>query len=187
MMLNVKKLKNVLNTLNKTIRLSGIIEESIVDGPGLRYVIFTQGCYKRCFMCHNANTQDLKGGYIKELDQLVSDFTKNPIIRGITISGGEPFIQPEACSYLVEKAILSGLDVVIYSGYYYEELKASKNKYIHYILENATYLIDGPFEYDKKNLNILFRGSTNQRIINLKETKKLNKLVIYDSESGDDL
>ncbi|HHT98678.1 MAG TPA: radical SAM protein [Acholeplasma sp.] len=183
-MLNVRKLKNVLNISNN-IRLSGIINESIVDGPGFRYVIFTQGCYKRCFMCHNESTQPLNAGFLKDMDEIVSDFIKNPMLQGITISGGEPFIQPRESLYIAKKALEHGLDVMMYSGYYYEELKKSKNKYVHELLDCITYLVDGPFEFDKRHLNLRFRGSSNQRFIHLDKSRKLGRLVIFDEESGD--
>jgi len=174
-----KKLRSVSNTLSK-IKLSGIINESIVDGPGFRYVIFTQGCKKRCFMCHNAETQPLDGGYEETLDNLVNDWQKNPLLQGITISGGEPFLQPEAVLYLIKKAKETNLDVVVYSGYYFDELKRFKNKFVDEILQTADYLIDGPFEYEKKNLNLLFRGSSNQRIIDLKLTNTDGTIKIID-------
>lgn len=173
------------NILNNQIRLSGIIEESIVDGPGIRFVIFTQGCPKRCFMCHNASTQNLTGGYIENLDKIVDNWCKNPLIDGITISGGEPFIQPDKVLYLVEKALETNLNVLLYSGFYYEELIKMNNKYINEILDKANYLIDGPFEYKLKNLNLLFRGSSNQRIIDLQKTKLFNKLITIESFEKD--
>lgn len=182
MTLREKKLKNVSNILNNDeIKLSGVIRESIVDGPGLRYVIFTQGCPKRCFMCHNAETQPLDGGYVEKLDNIVNDFKKSPILSGITISGGEPFIQPDKVYYIVKEAKDYGLDVLLYSGFYYEELLRMNNDYVNKILKIADYLIDGPFEYQLKNLNILFRGSTNQRIIDLKETSLSNNIVEIDN------
>lgn len=173
-------MKNVSNTLNE-IRLAGIIKESIVDGPGLRYVIFTQGCLKRCFLCHNAKTQSLDGGYFESLDKMVNDFKSNPILQGITISGGEPFLQPEAVLYLVKKAKEIGLDVIVYSGYYYHELKKYKNEFVQDILKTADYLIDGPFEAWHKSLSIHFRGSTNQRIIDLRKTTDENNLYTIES------
>lgn len=173
---------NVLNTLKKDeIRLSGIIEESIVDGPGYRFVIFTQGCPKRCFMCHNPETQSLEGGYTYKLNKIVEKFSKDSLITGITISGGEPFIQPDKVLYLVKEAKKINLNVLLYSGFYYEQLIDLNNKYINEILNNADYLIDGPFEYKKKDLSLLFRGSSNQRIIDLKKTKLKNKLTIIES------
>lgn len=181
MMPKEKKLMNVSNILNKDeIRLSGIIEESIVDGPGYRFVIFTQGCPKSCFMCHNAETQSMTGGYVEKLDNIVNMFTKESLIEGITISGGEPFIQPDKVLYLVKKAKEHNLNVLLYSGWYYEELIKLENKYVNEILNIADYLVDGPFDYKLKNLNLLFRGSSNQRIINLKETLNKNKLITID-------
>jgi len=171
-------LKNVSNTLNPKIRLSGIIEESIVDGPGIRFVIFTQGCLKRCYMCHNEETQALDKGYLMELDQIVDKWRENPLLTGITLSGGEPFLQAKACLYLAEKALLDGLNVFIYSGYYYEELRASKNEYVQKLLDVSTYLVDGPFEHKLKNLNLLFRGSSNQRIVDLQASKQAKTLVL---------
>lgn len=170
----------MLNISSDEIRLSGIIEESIVDGPGFRFVIFTQGCPKRCFLCHNEETQSLTGGYIEKLDKIVSMFSNNPLIKGITISGGEPFIQPDKVLYLVRKAKELNLNVLLYSGFYYNELQRM-NDSVKTILKEADYLIDGPFVHTEKNLNLLFRGSNNQRIIDLKETNKINDLVFIDS------
>ncbi|VEU81301.1 4Fe-4S cluster-binding domain-containing protein [Haploplasma axanthum] len=168
--------------LNKDeIRLSGIIQESIVDGPGMRYVVFTQGCPKRCFMCHNEATQPLIGGYIEKLDKIVDGFSKNPLLSGITISGGEPFIQPDKVLYLVRKAKELDLNVLLYSGYYYEELIKMNNVHVNNILMEADYLVDGPFEYILKNLNLLFRGSSNQRIIDLKNSWSKKELAIIES------
>ena len=172
-----KKLKNVLSTSDE-IRLSGTINESIVDGPGIRYVIFTQGCLKRCFLCHNASTQPLDGGYIEKTDKIVKEFIKNPLIQGITISGGEPFLQAKACLYLVNKAHENNLDVYIYSGYKYEELFNSADLDIIRLLNEADYLIDGPFINDLKSYDLLFRGSSNQRLIDLKKTKETGVLAI---------
>ncbi len=179
-MLKEKKLKSVSNTLSKTIRLSGIIEESIVDGPGIRYVIFTQGCLKRCYQCHNEETHALDGGYEQKLDEIVEAWRKNPLIKGITLSGGEPFLQADQCLHLIKKAKETNLNVIIYSGYYYEELLKFPSPSIKQILDQSDYLIDGPFEYRLKNLNLLFRGSTNQRIIDLQATKVMNKLTFYE-------
>lgn len=166
------------NILSPKIRLSGIIEESIVDGPGIRFVVFTQGCLKRCVMCHNEETQALDQGYLKEADEIVKKWRKNPLLTGITLSGGEPFLQAKACLYLAKKALEDGLNVFVYSGYYYEELRTFNNPYVQELLDISTYLVDGPFEHTLKNLNLLFRGSSNQRIIDLQETKKAGTLIL---------
>ena len=173
---------NVSNILNDNeIRLSGIIKESIVDGPGYRYVIFTQGCPKSCFMCHNSATQNMTGGYIENLDTIIEDFSKESLITGITISGGEPFIQPDKVIKLVRAAKANNLNVLLYSGFYYHELRELNNEFVNEILNTADYLVDGPFDYKLKNLNLLFRGSSNQRIINLKETIMSENLILIES------
>lgn len=173
---------NVSNILSEQeIRLSGIIEESIVDGPGYRYVIFTQGCPKSCFMCHNAKTQSMTGGYIEKIDNIIKNFSKESLISGITISGGEPFIQANKVLKLVKAAKEINLNVLLYSGFYYEQLRKLDNKDINEILDTADYLVDGPFEYQLKNLNLLFRGSSNQRIIDLNVTRKSGKLKLIDA------
>lgn len=170
------------NISDSEIRISGIITESIVDGPGIRFVLFTQGCKKRCYGCHNEATQDLNGGMIEQLDDIVKLWRKNPMLQGITISGGEPFLQPDKVLYLAKKAKETGLDVVVYSGYYYDELKGFENESIDELLETADYLIDGPFQYRNKNLEILFRGSSNQRIVDLGKTKLHGSLVLLNDE-----
>ena len=164
------------NTLNK-IRLASIIEESIVDGPGIRFVIFTQGCKRKCQGCHNPQTLPLNGGYLEDIQGLSNKWKNNPLLKGITISGGEPFLQADKVRIIIDQAIKDHLDILIYSGYYYEELLKLNNQDINYILDNIDYLIDGPFEINKKNLNLLFRGSSNQRYINIKESRKMNKIV----------
>lgn len=150
----------------------------------MRYVVFTQGCLKRCIQCHNAETHALDGGYEEQLDTLVNKWRKNPLLKGITLSGGEPFLQADQCLYLIEKAKETNLDVVIYSGYYYEELLKFPQPSVKEILAKADYLIDGPFDYKLKNLNLLFRGSENQRIIDLQLTKEKNKLTFYEKMWG---
>ncbi len=163
------------------IRLSGIISESIVDGPGLRYVLFTQGCLKSCYMCHNPETRDLKAGYLKSIRKIKEEIKKNPLIKGITFSGGEPFLQARKC-YLISKYAKSlGLDCLSYSGYYIEEIIKKNQKDQINFLNSLDYLIDGPFEYDKLSLDLLFRGSSNQRIVDVKKTLKENKLVVINN------
>lgn len=161
------------------VRLSGIINESIVDGPGLRYVVFFQGCAKRCFMCHNPSTHAMDGGYLNKCDEIIKGWRKNPLLKGVTFSGGEPFLQPEQLYYLVSRAKADGLDVIVYSGYYYEDLLKFRNPYVKLTLQTATLLIDGPFDHKLKSLNIAFRGSSNQRIVDLVKTNELNELTFY--------
>jgi anaerobic ribonucleoside-triphosphate reductase activating protein len=171
---------NVSNTSTHKIRINNYIKESIVDGFGVRMVIFTQGCLLGCPFCHNPATHALDEGYIIEIDELRTIWKKNPLLQGITISGGEPFLQPDAVLTLLRYAHEDNLDVTVYSGYTFEDLSKRGNPAINAILDEAEYLIDGPFVYQLKDLNLLFRGSKNQRIIDLKETKKHNKVITYD-------
>ncbi len=163
--------------MDKQIRIAGTVNDSVVDGPGLRFTIFTQGCPHGCKGCHNPETWDKEGGSFVDMDDLVNKWRKNPMIQGITLSGGEPLIQPEKILYLIKKAKETNLDVVIYTGYYYEKLIEMDNPVINEILNLADYLIDGPFIISKLNLNLMYRGSENQRIILLQETIKESKLI----------
>lgn len=153
-----------------SIRLAGITEESIVDGPGVRYVIFTQGCSHQCKGCHNPETHDFNGGVLFHINDLVNDIAQRDYLDGLTISGGEPFEQPENCYQLIKEVrlLLPDFHILCYTGYTFEELKRSDNQYVLDILKNINTLIDGPFIIEEKSLELSFRGSKNQRIIELK-------------------
>lgn len=130
-------------TLNDTIRIAGTVEESIVDGPGLRYVLFTQGCPHRCPGCHNPETHPFDGGRVVTLDWVVQDVIKNPITRGVTFSGGEPFSQSGQLVVLGEELKRRGYNLVAFSGYCFEELADSPR--FRPLLELLDILVDGPF------------------------------------------
>lgn len=155
------------------IRIADVIFDSIVDGKGLRDVIFVQGCAANCSGCHNPGTHDLNGGQPKDITSLVNLLTRCHLSSGLTISGGEPFLQPEAVLELITKykAARPDADVWVYSGYTYEELNASPNKATQAILRVADVLVDGRFIEEQKTLSLPFRGSRNQRIIELKENE----------------
>ncbi|MEI8054658.1 MAG: anaerobic ribonucleoside-triphosphate reductase activating protein [bacterium] len=157
------------------LRIAGIIKESVVDGPGLRYVIFTQGCPHRCVGCHNPDTQDFAGGYDISITKLLDSINETKLIDGVTFSGGEPFAQAAACAKLAEliKQNKNNLNIITYSGYYYAELlsMATKNPAIEKFLQSTDILIDGPYDVNKNDLNLSFRGSSNQNIIKLSETR----------------
>lgn len=161
------------------IRLSGIVKESIVDGPGIRYVLFTQGCYHNCYKCQNPQTHDINGGYLIDIDEIVNDINSYKHLSGITISGGEPFLQITECLELVKKIPVE-LDVIMYTGFTYEILsKSSKtNQKLNSLLNRINYLVDGKFDYNLKDLNLSFIGSSNQRIIDIKKTISSKKLTI---------
>lgn len=152
----------------KMIRISGIIEESIVDGPGLRFVVFTQGCVHNCKGCHNPETHSVEGGKLIGTSEIVKAY-KNSGAAGITISGGEPFLQGEALAFLGEEIHKLGGNVITYTGYKHEELKKlqMENLSVMKLLHETDLLIDGPFILDARTLDKPFVGSANQKIISL--------------------
>ena len=162
------------------IRLSGIVEESIVDGKGIRFVVFTQGCPHNCKGCHNMHTHDFNGGYMDNTDNLFSLFKEDPILKGITFSGGEPFMQPKPLVELAKKVHEYKKDVWCYSGFTFEEILNSKNEDRVELLNNIDVLIDGKFIEEEKNLELSFRGSENQRVIDVKKTLLQNKIILVD-------
>lgn len=149
------------------IRVAGIEEESIVDGPGIRMVIFTQGCKHNCEGCHNPESHPFTGGELIEVDEIINRVKANPLLDGITLSGGEPFEQSEECSILAREVRKLGLSVVTYTGYTFEEIL--KNEDFKKLLLETDTLIDGKFEIEKKSLLLQFRGSKNQRIIDVRK------------------
>lgn len=146
-----------------TIRIAGIVNDSIVDGSGIRLAIFTQGCPHNCKGCHNPETHDFNGGTIKDTDEIIRMMEDNPLLDGITLTGGEPFCQPKACAVLAQAAHERGLSVWMYSGWTYEQLEKDPEKRM--LLSHADVLIDGRYEEKLRTLALPWRGSTNQRLI----------------------
>lgn len=150
------------------LRIAGTANDSIVDGPGIRFTIFTQGCPHRCEGCHNPQTHDFSGGTIADTEELLKKIMANPLLDGVTFSGGEPFCQAESLAELGSKIKALGLNIVTYTGYTFEELYADRQKNCFGELLSVTdYLIDGPFILAQKDWEIKFRGSSNQRIIDV--------------------
>lgn len=163
----------------KKLRLAGVIRESIVDGPGIRMTVFTQGCPHHCKGCHNPTTHDFNGGYVSDPENILKAIDQNPLLKGVTFSGGEPFMQAEALAELAVEIHKRGLDIITYTGFTYEQLSDSFDKFPdrRELLKQTDYLIDGKFEEDKKSLNLQFRGSSNQRIIDIKKSMEIGKVV----------
>ena len=164
------------------LRLAGVIRESIVDGPGIRMTVFTQGCPHHCKGCHNEQTWDFSGGYDSSTERILEEAKKDPILRGLTFSGGEPFSQAEALSVLAKEAKENGYDIFCYTGYTFEHLLSQFDAHPEYkeLLSNCDWLVDGPFILDKRSLMLKFRGSTNQRILDVK--KSLEAMSAVDAE-----
>lgn len=164
-----------------TIRLFGLVGDSIVDGPGFRVSIFTQGCPHHCPGCHNPGSHDFEAGTVWTLDDVEKKFTGNPLLSGVTLSGGEPFAQAAACAELARRAHQKGLNVWVYSGYTYEKLleKAQTEEGVDALLKEADVLVDGPFLLAERSLELDFRGSRNQRLIDLKASRQKGGVVLY--------
>jgi anaerobic ribonucleoside-triphosphate reductase activating protein len=152
-----------------TIRLSGVVWESIVDGPGLRCAAFAQGCPHACPGCHNPQTWSYDGGYLARTDDIIRRMRGNPLLRGITLTGGEPFEQAEAAACLARAARACGYDVVAFSGYTFEQLltKSASDPAVKALLEQTDLLIDGRFIIERRSHDLPFRGSANQRLIDV--------------------
>ncbi len=151
------------------LRLSGLIEESIVDGPGLRFVVFVQGCPHRCKGCHNPQTHPFDGGYKESVDSVFKQYRQNPLLSGITFSGGEPFCQPEALAELGRMVKAAGSHVLTYTGYVYEDLlnMAQTDPAVARLLSVTDQLVDGPYVEELRDPALPFRGSSNQRVLTL--------------------
>ena len=146
--------------------LSGIVSDSIVDGPGIRTTIFSQGCPHHCPGCHNPETWAFGKGTDMEVERLVEIVKENPLCRGVTFSGGEPFAQAEAYARLASLLKEAGYEVASYSGYTFEQL-LSGTPAQKKLLSSIDVLIDGPFIQAEKSLEVPFRGSKNQRILDV--------------------
>ena len=161
-------------------RLSGITPESLVDGPGLRYVIFTQGCLHHCHGCHNSDSWDINAGKefsVREIIRLIKK--QKQIIQGITFSGGEPFLQAGELAEVAQTVQQIDLDVVTYTGFTYEQLIEKNDTDINLLLFSSDILIDGKYIHELRSNSLQFRGSSNQRVINLSETLKNNEIVLW--------
>ena len=173
--------------MSKTLRLSGVVKESIVDGAGLRLVVFSQGCPHHCPECHNPHTHDFDKGTDTDIQKIVDEVLKNPMLRGVTFSGGEPFCQADGFAELAKrlKSENRKLDIMVYSGWTYEQLieKAKKEPAVEKLLSLCDTMVDGPFVVAQKDLTLRYRGSKNQRYIDLNRTRISGKVTLV-SEFG---
>lgn len=167
-------------------RIANTISDSIVDGPGLRFTVFTQGCPHHCPGCHNPETHCTDGGYEISLEDLAARLSTNPLIDGLTLSGGDPFVQGEECAALGHIAREKGLNVWTYTGYTYETLLAMAQPGQLALLDETDVLVDGPFILALKSYAAKFRGSANQRLIDVKKSREAGQVVLW-QESNDPL
>lgn len=163
------------------LRLFGTVNDSIVDGPGIRYAVFVQGCPHNCDGCHNPKSHDINGGYFLSIENILEKIKKNPLLDGVTFSGGEPFLQAKELSELAKSVHKMGLNIFTYTGYKIEELLAGANEENSWfeLIKNSDYIVDGKFIKELKSYDLIFKGSSNQRIIDVKQTLKTNQIVEY--------
>lgn len=153
------------------IRIAGIEPESVVDGEGIRFAIFMQGCLRRCKGCHNPEAQALSGGRFIDTDEIITAVQKNPLLDGITLTGGEPFLQIDAVNEIARRTKDLGLSVWCYTGFTYDEIQPHWLKYIDV-------LVDGAYIENLRDLELQFRGSSNQRIIDVKKSLEQQEVVL---------
>lgn len=146
-------------------RIAGFVEDSIVDGPGLRLTIFAQGCTHHCQCCHNPETHALDGGTEVSLETIKNRIKASHLITGITLSGGDPMEQAEDCAQIAAFAHSLGLNVWTYTGYTMEQLLEEGREDRIHLLEETDILVDGPFVLAERSLDCVYRGSQNQRLL----------------------
>jgi anaerobic ribonucleoside-triphosphate reductase activating protein len=159
------------------LRIGGIEPESIVDGPGFRYAVFVQGCDFRCPGCHNSQLQCFEGGREAAIESMLCDIQENPLLDGLTLSGGDPFTQAAACAALAERVRALGLSVVTFTGYLWEDLLASGREDWLRLVAASDIIVDGPFIMALRDIELRFRGSANQRLIDVQRSLAAGRAI----------
>ena len=165
-------------------RIANTVSGSIVDGPGLRFTVFTQGCRHNCPGCHNPQTHSFTGGYEVTVEELAEKLCSDPLVAGLTLSGGDPMEQAAECAQLAQKAHTAGKTVWTYTGYTYEQLLGEGDPARMSLLDATDVLVDGPFVMEEKSYEAQFRGSRNQRLIDLNATRRSGVLTLWRQEDG---
>ena len=165
------------------IRIFGLEGDSIVDGPGIRLAVFTQGCIHHCEGCHNPESHDPNGGKIYDTDKIIKYASENPLYDGVTLTGGDPFYQPVPCAVIAEGVKKLGLNVWTFTGYTWEQIMESGNEDFMRLLKATDVLVDGRFELDKRSLELKFKGSSNQRTIDVQESLKKGEVVLWEEKT----
>lgn len=156
--------------MSAELRLAGVVAESIVDGPGIRATIFAQGCPHACPGCHNPQSHAFEGGKMVSVESLVRDISGNSLVRGVTFSGGEPFCQADAFASLAAVLREKGYEIACYTGYTFEHLLSNGTPAQLELLRLLDVLIDGRFVLAERSLSLRFRGSKNQRILDVPQS-----------------
>jgi len=166
------------------IQIAQIIKESIVDGPGIRYVVFTQGCSHNCPGCFNPSTHNTKGGLSIPVYDLGNQIIQESYTKLVTITGGDPLQQIESLGVLVKRLKNNNFHIMIYTGYTWEQI--IQHSELFDIVKLCDVLVDGKFEQQLKNISLTFRGSSNQRIIDIQQTFMSGSLVTIDYDNKGD-
>ena len=161
-----------------TIRIAGIVQDSIVDGQGIRMTIFTQGCPHHCPGCHNAHTHDPNGGREVTVAEIIEQMRSNPLLDGVTFSGGEPFEQIEAVKHIAHEAHRLRLNVWCYTGWTWEQIMVDPRK--RGLLAYIDVLVDGRFDLKLRSFELKWRGSKNQRVIAVEESLFKNEVMLWE-------
>ena len=161
------------------IRIAGVVNDSITDGPGLRLTVFAQGCTHNCKGCHNPHTHAPDGGETVTIESLLDIARRNPLLDGVTLSGGEPFLQPLALAEFAAGAHKLGLNVIAYTGFLWEVLTQRDDAL--QLLQQCDYVIDGKFSEELRSLELEFKGSSNQRLIGVQKSFKTGYAVVYEN------
>ncbi len=169
---------------NQVVMLAGVVQNSIVDGPGIRMTVFTQGCPHHCPGCHNPQTHPFEGGTPTTVEELLQQVKDDPLVKGVTLSGGEPFCQAGPLAVFAAGCRELGLETAAYSGYTFEQLLelGKTDPGVPALLEQLDILIDGPFVMEKKSYELRFRGSSNQRTIDVSASLKAGAAVLNTEE-----
>ena len=160
-------------------RIFGTVEDSIVDGPGLRYSVFVQGCPHHCPGCHNPESHDFAGGKTADTAELIKPLQKNPLLDGLTLSGGEPMCQAEGCRILAVAAHAARMNVWCYTGYTWEALHQENDPARMALLKELDVLVDGPFILAQRSLELKYCGSRNQRLIDVQKSLAAGEVVLW--------
>lgn len=161
----------------ESFKVLNIIQDSIVDGVGMRATIFFAGCPHKCKGCHNPESWNIEYGDDYTVQEVIDEIKDNPLTSGVTLSGGDPLYQSSSILPLVKKLKKMGYNIWVYTGYVFEDIL--KNKSHKELISCCDVLVDGRFEKEKKDLSLGFRGSSNQRIIDIKKSLASGKIVLW--------
>lgn len=162
------------------LRIIKILEDTMVDGPGFRTAIYCAGCHHHCPGCHNQQTWDEKAGSDMTTDEIMA-VIKADTFANVTFTGGDPLYQAEGFSELAEAIKReTGKNIWCYTGFLYEQLLGMEQP--RRLLNSIDVLVDGPFIEEQKDPDLLFRGSANQRLIDVKRSLEAGEAVLWERE-----